>query len=317
VNHSIESSQSEPLTPLPEAAIVKLAEQALQEDLDTAQLSPTADLTTAWTVGEQAVAEARIIARQPGVLAGTAIAAAVFLRLDPELRLRIIVDDGASVQPQDVIIRLNGKANAILTGERVALNFMQRLSGTATLTRSFVNAVEGTGARITDTRKTTPGLRLLEKHAVVCGGGVNHRMGLFDAVLIKENHAAAAGGVGQAARQARMAAEQLGRGDVPIMVEADSLDDVRELLSLARLERPDRILLDNMSPDLMRQALHLIRAVDPPIRVEATGNIDLSTVRGVADVGPDLISIGALTHSAPALDLSLLFDSSLGATGVL
>lgn len=316
MKHRIETAEREgQLAPLPQAAVTQVVEQALREDLDTAQLSPAADLTTAWTVTGQAVAEARIIARQPGVLAGTAVAAAVFQRLDPELRHRAIVADGATVQPQDVIIKLAGRADAILTGERTALNFLQRLSGIATLTRSFVSAVDGTGVRITDTRKTTPGLRLLEKYAVLCGGGVSHRMGLYDAVLIKENHAAAAGGVGHAARQARMTAAQLGRGEVPIMVEAESLDDVRELVSLATAERPDRILLDNMSPDLMWPALHLISAADPPIEIEATGNIDLSTVRAVADVGPDLISIGALTHSAPALDLSLLFDFPLDASG--
>lgn len=279
-------------------AYTAIVELALQEDLGPEGV----DLTTAWVVPAQAQASATIIARRPGVLAGLQVAAAVFNRLSPQISCMPRAEDGATLQPGQVLLELAGPARALLTGERTALNFLQRLSGVATLTRSFVEAVAGTQARITDTRKTTPGLRALEKYAVCLGGGVNHRFGLYDAVLIKENHAAAAGGLGQALRLARQGARDQGRR-VRLMAEARNQDEVRS----AATADPDRILLDNMDLGELRQAVHLLRREAPQIEIEATGDVSLSTVRQIAETGVDFISVGALTHSAPALNLSLLF----------
>ena len=277
------------------AAIVDLA---LQEDLGPEGL----DLTAAWLVPAQAQASATIVARRPGVIAGLQVAGAVFNRLSPQIVCSPRAEDGTALQPGQVVLELAGPARALLTGERTALNFLQRLSGVATLTRAFVEAVAGTAARITDTRKTTPGLRTLEKYAVCVGGGVNHRFGLYDAVLIKENHAAAAGGLCQGLRLARQGARDQGRR-VRLMAEARTQDEVRS----AAAGDPDRILLDNMSLAELRQAVHFLRREAPQIEIEATGDVALSTVRPIAETGVDFISIGALTHSAPALNLSLLF----------
>ena len=270
---------------------------ALREDLGTIDIN--CDLTANWTIDAHAEDRARIIAREAGVVAGVEIARAVFARLDVGVRFNALTEDGAAVAAAEDIIHLAGRARALLAGERTALNFLQQLSGVASLTRRFVAAVEGTQARITDTRKTTPGWRQLQKWAVTLGGGVNHRMGLYDAVLIKENHAAAAGGVGAAVARAQLAAA--GR-DIPIYVETEDLDEVRDALAAG----PDRIMLDNMDNGKMREAVDLIRGADPTIEIEATGGYTLSTVRIAAETGVDLISIGALTHSAPALDMSML-----------
>ncbi|MBI2505276.1 MAG: carboxylating nicotinate-nucleotide diphosphorylase [Candidatus Latescibacteria bacterium] len=281
----------------PEAykAIVELA---LQEDLGAEGI----DLTSAWVVPAQVQASAAVIARRAGVVAGLKVAGAVFNRLSPQITCTQKIEEGSALSPGQVLLELAGPARAILTGERTALNFLQRLSGVATLTRSFVEAVAGTPARITDTRKTTPGLRALEKYAVRLGGGVNHRFGLYDAVLVKENHATAAGGVGQALRLARQGARDQGRR-VRLMAEARDLDEVRS----AAAGDPDRILLDNMDLDELRHAVHFLRREAPQVEIEATGDVTLDNVRQVAETGVDFISIGALTHSAPALNLSLLF----------
>ncbi|MEE2831615.1 MAG: carboxylating nicotinate-nucleotide diphosphorylase [Candidatus Latescibacterota bacterium] len=286
--------------------IVDLVERTLREDLG-GDLSPEADITTRWTLDGETPARARILARSRGVLAGIDIACAVFTRVDPALTLRRRGVDGDTVDVDDSVLEIAGSAAAILTGERTALNFLQQLSGVATLTRAFVDTVIGTGAQITDTRKTVPGLRDPQKHAVRCGGGVSHRSGLHDAVLIKENHVTAAGGVSEAVRRARLGAQGAGRPDTRIMCEAEDLDQVRALVAKGPQLAPDRILLDNMSPELMRQCVEIVRATTPDVELEATGNIDLSTVRAAAESGVNLISVGALTHSAPALDLSLLF----------
>lgn len=279
-------------------AYTAIVDLALQEDLGLEGI----DLTASWVVPAQAQASATIIARRAGVLAGLQVAVAVFGRLSPHINCTPRAEDGTALQPGQVLLELAGPARAILTGERTALNFLQRLSGVATLTRAFVEAVAGTAARITDTRKTTPGLRALEKTAVLLGGGVNHRFGLYDAVLIKENHAAAVGGVGPALRLARLGARDQGRR-VRLMAEARNQDEVRS----AAAADPDRILLDNMGLGELRRAVHFLRREAPQIEIEATGDVDLSTVRQVAEAGVDFISIGALTHSAPALNLSLLF----------
>ncbi len=281
--------------------IQALVEQALAEDLNSNTDPIAADLTTARIVPKGALARATIIARQAGVIAGLDLARAVFHHLDPTVAFEAHVAEGDAVATDDLIALLQGPATALLVGERTALNFLQHLSGVATLTHTYVTAIAGTKARITDTRKTTPGLRQHEKRAVTLGGGVNHRFGLYDAVLIKENHAATVGGVGQAVHLARQTGDA-----IPVFVEARNLDEVHAVLPA----RPNRILLDNMPPEIMRQAVDLIRQADSDTTIEATGGITLDNVRQAAETGVDFISIGALTHSAPAMDLSMLFDMS-------
>jgi nicotinate-nucleotide pyrophosphorylase (carboxylating) len=247
-------------------------------------------------VPEGAQARARIRQKEPGMIAGLKVAQAVFERVDPELVFVAHCPEG-KWREAGAIAELTGAAASILTAERVALNFLGRLSGVATLTARYVQAIEGTGARILDTRKTTPGLREFEKAAVRVGGGVSHRSGLYDAILLKENHAALAGGVGEATRLA------LERAPAGVMVEV-------ECATLAEVEAAvaagvPRILLDNMGLEELRQAVGL---ADGRAELEASGGITLDSVRAVAETGVDYISIGALTHSAPALDVSLLLD---------
>jgi nicotinate-nucleotide pyrophosphorylase (carboxylating) len=268
----------------------ELIDRALEEDLGAG------DLTTAAVVPGDALAKGRIEQREEGVIAGLAVAESVFRRLDPSLRWHPRVEEGLW-RDGGLVAEIAGTAASILAGERVALNFLGRLSGIATLTSRFVRSVEGTGARILDTRKTTPGLRALEKEAVRAGGGVSHRHGLFDAVLVKENHAALAGGVGEAARRALERAPE----GVPVEVECATLDEVREALSAGA----SRILLDNMEPERLREAVALSEG---RAQLEASGGVTLDTVRAIADTGVDYVSIGALTHSAPALDLSLILQ---------
>jgi nicotinate-nucleotide pyrophosphorylase (carboxylating) len=270
-------------------SIHALITAALEEDVGPG------DWTTLWTVDPEAVASARIIAKEPGVIAGMDLARAVFSRIDPDLVVENQVLDGMAVQPSDLVLTLRGRAASILTGERVALNFLQRLSGTATATRRFVDAVRGTGAR-----KTTPGMRMLEKAAVRAGGGENHRIGLHDMILIKENHISAAGGI-TAAVQAVRRANEFG---LKVEVEATDLPEVREALDAG----VDRILLDNMEPDLLRQAVDLVRSSGRGTETEASGGVSLGSVASIAACGVDFISVGAVTHSAAALDLSLLID---------
>lgn len=268
----------------------EVIDRALAEDLGAG------DVTTAAVVPPGATARARIEQRTPGVLAGLDVAEAVFRRVDPELRWHAHVAEGEWRAPA-LAAEVAGRAASVLAGERVALNFLGRLSGIATLTARYVRAVEGTGVRILDTRKTTPGLRALEKRAVAMGGGGNHRAGLFDAVLVKENHAALAGGVGEAAR---LALEHASEG-VPIEVECATLADVEAALAAG----VPRLLLDNMGPEELREAVAL---VDGRAELEASGGVSLETVRAIAEAGVDVISVGALTHSAPALDVSLVLE---------
>ena len=285
--------------------IDEIARRALAEDLDDENVALSRDLTSHWIVAEDKKARACIVARQNGVVAGLDVARSVFHQADAGIDFSARLSDGATVMADDLLVALAGSARALLTAERTALNFLQHLSGVATLTRAFVEAVAGTGVAITDTRKTTPGLRHLEKQAVRTGGGVNHRFGLFDAVLVKENHAAAAGGPDKAVELARAAALTLGTV-VPVYAEARDLREVGALLTAG----PDRIMLDNMTVDSMRQAVRTIRTrTGHVVEIEATGGIALDNVREVAETGVDLISVGALTHSARALDLSLLVEA--------
>jgi nicotinate-nucleotide pyrophosphorylase (carboxylating) len=270
--------------------VIELIDQALAEDVGEG------DLTTAAVVEPGARARARIEQREPGVPAGLRVAERVFERVDPELRWHAHAIEGEWCEP-GMVAELAGSAGSILAAERVALNFLGRLAGIATMTARFVEAVVGTGVSILDTRKTTPGLRALEKEAVRTGGGESHRMGLYDAILVKENHATLAGGVAVAARLALEAA----RSGVPVEVECATLDDVVGALDAG----VTRVLLDNMTPDQLRQAVKLGAG---RAKLEASGGITLANVREVAETGVDYISIGALTHSAPALDFSLLID---------
>lgn len=250
------------------------------------------DVTTDATVDADAMGTAELVTRAAGVVSGLSAAEAVFRALDPDIRFERLVDDGDVLAGPAAIARVSGSQRAILTGERAALNFLGRLSGIATLTRRYVDAVAGTGVAILDTRKTTPGLRALEKQAVASGGGRNHRFGLDDGVLVKDNHLRAAGSVSDAVERLRAAT------NLPIEVECDTLEQVEEALGAGA----DAILLDNMSPDELRAAVALVRG---RARLEASGGVTLDTVRAVAETGVDEISIGALTHSAPALDVSL------------
>jgi len=264
----------------------RVAFAALAEDLGDG------DVTTEATVDVDATGSAELVVKEPGVVCGLAVAEAVFRAVDSELRFERLVEEGASVAAGTAVARVAGAERAILTGERTALNFLARLSGIATLTRRYVDAVEGTGAAILDTRKTTPGLRALEKHAVATGGGRNHRFGLDDGVLVKDNHLRAAGSVACAVERLRAATP------LPIEVECDTLEQVSEAVAAGA----EAILLDNMSPDQLRSAAALARG---RARLEASGGVTLENVRAVAETGVDEISVGALTHSARSLDVSL------------
>ena len=259
----------------------------------------TQDWTTA-SVPNRPMA-ARVVAKMDLVVAGLDVAEQVFRAVDPGLEMKRLVRDGDRVARGMDVLRVQGPSHGILMAERVMLNLLQRLTGTATLTRAFVDVIEGTGARILDTRKTTPGLKLLEKYAVRCGGGFNHRLTLGDGVLLKENHIAAAGGIEEAVRAARRVSPNL----IKIEVEAENLAQVKECLALPDV---DGVLLDNMTPEAMAEAVRLRGACGRRVFLEASGNLDLARARRVAETGVDFLSVGALTHSAPAADLSLRMD---------
>jgi nicotinate-nucleotide pyrophosphorylase (carboxylating) len=274
---------------LPVSFIIEAAKAALAEDLGSA-----GDITSAATIPADATATAAFVARKAGVLAGLPIAECTFREVDPAIRFEALKRDGDRVAAGDTIARVEGNARGILAAERVALNYLCHLSGIATATAALVACVAHTKARILDTRKTTPGLRIFEKYAVRCGGGANHRFGLHDAVLIKDNHIAVAGGVAEAIRKARAAVAN----GVRVEIEVQSLAELAE----AMREGPDIVMLDNMPVADMRQAVDLVagRAV-----TEASGNVTLDTVAAIAETGVDTISSGWITHSAPALDIGL------------
>ncbi|HWZ20411.1 MAG TPA: carboxylating nicotinate-nucleotide diphosphorylase [Ktedonobacteraceae bacterium] len=272
-----------------------LIRQALAED------GAEADVTTLSTVSIEEQTQANIITRQAGVIAGLAVAVATFRELDQHVLVETLLQDGAVVQPGQVLAHISGSARSVLSAERVALNFLGHLSGIATLTAQCVRALMGTEVRILDTRKTTPGLRGLEKEAVRLGGGQNHRFNLSDGVLIKDNHIKAAGGISQAISLARRQAPHL----LKIEVECETLIEVREALEA----EADVILLDNMPVDTMRSAVEYIRRTSPKVLIEASGSIGTNPVKlaAVAATGVDFISLGAITHSAPQFDVSLEF----------
>ncbi len=273
-----------------------LVQRALAEDVGTG------DVTSAATVAPDTHAVARITQKAPGVVFGLDVAAAVFRTVDPAVVLSQTGPEGVW-RENGPVLEITGSARSLLASERTALNFLQQLSGVATLTARCVQAVAGTGARILDTRKTVPGLRMLQKQAVIAGGGVNHRIGLYDAILIKENHSAMAGGVGAAVRKAHAHAPML-----PLEIECSTLAEVDEALAAAaelELAGDFRILLDNMTAAQLREAVELVAG---RAELEASGGFTLNTIRVVAETGVNFISVGALTHSAPALDLSLLLE---------
>lgn len=281
---------------LPRLIIQRAIEQALAEDL-----GGRGDITTDATVSWPARARATFGARKGGVIAGLDVAAAAFHALDETVVFEPLVADGDAVEAGTNVARVAGSARALLTAERVALNFLCHMSGIATATRRFVEAVAGTGAQIVDTRKTTPGLRAFEKYAVRCGGGANHRSGLYDAILIKDNHIVAAGGIERAITAARAHAGHM----VRIEVEVDDLDGLERALRFPI----DAVLLDNMDPATLRRAVAIVGG---RCLTEASGGVNLETVRAIAESGVNLVSVGALTHSAPILDLGLDFEVSTG-----
>jgi len=277
------------IEPLPDLLIAPVVRAALAEDLGRA-----GDITSQATIARDARLTAVFATRKAGVISGLACARLALAELDPEAAFEAVVADGEPVQAGTALARVEANARALLSAERTGLNLLGRMSGIATLTREYVDAVAGTEARIVDTRKTTPGLRALEKYAVRCGGGVNHRFGLDDAILIKDNHVAACGSVGEAVRRAKAYAGHLTK----VEVEVDSLAQLDEALA----EMPDVILLDNFSLDDLRKA---VLKTAGRVVLEASGGVRLETVRAIAETGVDVISVGALTHSVNVLDIGL------------
>jgi nicotinate-nucleotide pyrophosphorylase (carboxylating) len=299
--------------------IADLVRRALEEDIGAG------DATTAAVVPPQASAQAHVLARQTLVCAGLPIAERVFHALDPEIQVTCPHNDGSFVEPGAEIVRVKGNARAILTGERTALNFLAHLCGIATVTRRFVEQLAGTKTRIRDTRKTTPGLRALEKYAVKTGGGANHRIGLYDAILLKENHVVAAGGIKAALDKAHTYAsprvpapraasaydaagldpEVVGPGPLPVQIEVRDKKELLEALGAGA----EAILLDNMTPERAAECVKIARGIRAECMIEISGGITLDNVRQYAEAGADFLSSGMLTHSAPAANLSLLVDS--------
>jgi nicotinate-nucleotide pyrophosphorylase (carboxylating) len=283
-------------TPADAEACRRLVEWALQEDLGA-----LGDLTSQAIIPAEFQGRAVFRTRSEGVVAGLPAAELVFATLHSTLQFQSVVPDGARVTRGDQLALVAGPMRAILAGERTALNFLQRLSGVATRTHQYVEAIAGLSCRILDTRKTTPAWRLLEKYAVRCGGGTNHRLGLYDAILIKDNHLAALGHQLDAIPRAIQAARARAGHAIPLTVEVDTLEQLDSVLPCG----PDIVLLDNMAPETMREAVRRRNAIAPRVQLEASGGVNLRTVRAIAETGVDCISVGDLTHSAPALDIGL------------
>ncbi len=273
------------------AEVIETIARCLREDL-----RDDGDITSDSVIPSDALSEAHLVARENGVVAGGEVAAKVFTMVDSTVEVDQLVSDGTRVDPGTVLLKVRGRSRSVLTAERTALNLMARMSGVASATARLVDAVKGTGARITDTRKTMPGLRIFDKYAVTAGGGVNHRMGLYDAVMIKDNHIVAAGDIVKAVSSARMSVG----ADVEIVLEIDSLDQ----LPVAMGTDADRLLLDNMSIEELAEA---VSVVGDRFDTEASGGVTIETVREIAATGVDLISVGAITHSARQMDLALDF----------
>lgn len=279
--------------------MIDIVDRALNEDVEDG------DVTTLAIVEGSRQGRATIIARQEGVISGLDVAALVFYQLDPDSEFTTNLIEGSRISKDEELIEVKGKFAALLTGERTALNFLMHLSGIATLTSHFVREVKHTRCRILDTRKTIPGMRLLEKRAVGSGGGVNHRIGLFDMVLIKNNHIAAAGSLEKAVSRAVSRQTAEGTENLKLEVETRSIEEVRRAVHLPI----DRIMLDNFSVNDAARAVEIIREIKPELEIEASGNMRLSNVRAVAETGVDFISVGALTHSANWLDLAMRIET--------
>lgn len=271
--------------------IDRLIDLAFAEDIGDG------DHTTLSCIPEDAMGRSRLLIKEPGVLAGVEIAKEIFHRFDPTMQVEVLLGDGSEVKPGDVAMVVTGKVRSLLQTERLMLNVMQRMSGIATMTRRYVKQLEGTRTRVLDTRKTTPGMRMFEKEAVRIGGGVNHRIGLFDMILLKDNHVDFAGGIANAIRRAKDYCREKGK-DLKIEIEVRNLDELRQVLDLGGI---DRIMFDNFTPELTRQAVEMVGG---RYETESSGGITFDTLRQYAETGVDFISVGALTHSVKGLDMS-------------
>lgn len=271
--------------------IDRLIDLAFAEDIGDG------DHTTLSCIPEDAMGRSRLLIKEAGVLAGVEVAKEIFHRFDPTMQVEVLMGDGSEVKPGDVAMIVSGKVRSLLQTERLMLNVMQRMSGIATMTRLYVKQLEGTHTRVLDTRKTTPGMRMLEKEAVRIGGGVNHRIGLFDMILLKDNHVDFAGGIANAIRRAREYCREKGK-DLKIEIEVRSLDELRQVLEVGGV---DRIMFDNFTPELTRQAVAMVGG---RYETESSGGITFDTLRDYAEAGVDFISVGALTHSVKGLDMS-------------
>ena len=271
--------------------IDRLIDLAFAEDIGDG------DHTTLSCIPEDAMGRSRLLIKEPGVLAGVEIAKEIFHRFDPTMQVEVLLGDGSEVKPGDVAMVVTGKVRSLLQTERLMLNVMQRMSGIATMTRRYVKQLEGTRTRVLDTRKTTPGMRMLEKEAVRIGGGVNHRIGLFDMILLKDNHVDFAGGIANAIRRAKDYCREKGK-DLKIEIEVRNLDELHQVLDLGGI---DRIMFDNFTPELTRQAVEMVGG---RYETESSGGITFDTLRQYAETGVDFISVGALTHSVKGLDMS-------------
>lgn len=271
--------------------IDRLIDLAFAEDIGDG------DHTTLSCIPEDAMGRSRLLIKEPGVLAGVEIAKEIFHRFDPTMQVEVLLGDDSEVKPGDVAMVVTGKVRSLLQTERLMLNVMQRMSGIATMTRRYVKQLEGTRTRVLDTRKTTPGMRMLEKEAVRIGGGVNHRIGLFDMILLKDNHVDFAGGIANAIRRAKDYCREKGK-DLKIEIEVRNLDELRQVLDLGGI---DRIMFDNFTPELTRQAVEMVGG---RYETESSGGITFDTLRQYAETGVDFISVGALTHSVKGLDMS-------------
>ena len=276
-----------------EHLIDKLIDLAFAEDIGEG------DHTTLCSIPSTAIGKVSLVIKEEGILAGVDVAIKVFHKLDPQLKIDVLIKDGSSVKPKDVVFTVEGKVQSILQAERLMLNIMQRMSGVATATNRYVALIEGTGAKVLDTRKTTPGMRMLEKQAVRLGGGVNHRIGLFDMILLKDNHIDFAGGIENAVRGAKRYLKEKNKS-LKIEVEVRDIDELNEVL---RAGGVDRVMLDNFTPAATKEAVQIVNG---RVELESSGGITSETIRSYAETGVDYISVGALTHSVKGLDMSLI-----------
>ena len=268
-------------------------------DLSFAEDIGDGDHTTLSTIGADAMGRQHLLVKEEGILAGVEIARKVFARFDPSLKMTVYINDGAHVKPGDIAFVVEGPVRSLLQTERLMLNIMQRMSGVATMTAKYQEKLRGLNCHVLDTRKTTPGMRILEKQAVAIGGGMNHRIGLFDMILIKDNHVDFAGGIPQAVKSAKDYCKTLGK-NLKIEQEVRNTDEIRQALDAG----VDRIMLDNFTPAATKEAVDLSRSINPAVEIESSGGITLDTLRAYGEAGVDFISVGALTHSVKGLDLS-------------